>query len=42
MNGDCILLTSLTRERPVFEMLFEENSDVSYTWNGRKTYEVND
>lgn len=39
-NGACIMLTSLTEENPKFEQVFEVNSTVDYSWNGKRQYNV--
>jgi hypothetical protein len=40
-NGDCILLTSLVEKYPKYDKIFESESTVDYSWNGKKQYNVN-
>lgn len=40
-NGDCMMLTSLFEKNPKLEQVFESNSTVDYSWNGKKEYNVN-
>jgi hypothetical protein len=39
-NGACIMLTSLTETAPKFDQVFEQNSTVDYSWNGKRQYNV--
>ena len=40
-NGACVMLTSLSVERPTFDQVFEQNSTVDYSWNGKRQYNLN-
>ena len=34
------MLTSLTENTPTFDQVFEKNSTVDYSWNGKRQYNV--
>lgn len=34
VNGDSVLITSLTKEKPLLEDCFQPDSDVVYNWEG--------
>lgn len=37
-NGDCMLFTSLTEKNPTYDQVFEKDSQVDYSWSGKKMY----
>lgn len=41
VNGETVLLSSTTVQKPIFKDLFSETSDVSYGYEGSATYLIN-
>jgi hypothetical protein len=35
------MLTSLIEKNPVYDQVFESNSTVDYSWNGKRQYNIN-
>lgn len=40
-NGDCIMLTSMTEKFPNYDQVFDSESQVDYSWDGKRQYTIN-